>query len=111
MTAYNATPWADRAMARLHWPDATSIADTVLDTFLTVATSACKAYAPAIADTDTIPVDWALATIYQARDVYAAGARDSSDVIGFGDYAIRARDLSTAVKALLRPRRGVGPVG
>lgn len=50
----------------------------------------------------TIPQVWMMATVYQAREVYAAGQRDG-DVIGLGDYAIRARPLTPSVMTLLRP--------
>lgn len=110
MTAYNAPEWATKAEARTHWADAPAD-DARLDTLLGVATAACRAYAPVLADADPIPAGYMIATVYQAREVYSAAARDGQDVIGFGDYAIRARPLPDAVKALLRPQRALGPVG
>ena len=52
-----------------------------------------------------VPTNYMLATVYQAREAYAAGQRDG-DVIGLGDYAIRVRPLTASVKALLRPPLG-----
>lgn len=52
-----------------------------------------------------VPLAYTLATIYQAREVHTAAIRGESDVIGIGDYAIRARPLTAAVRQLLRPRR------
>lgn len=98
--------WATKDEARAHWPDAASIDDAVLDTLLDAATEQCKAYAPAVPQ--PYPVGYMLATVYQAREIYAAGNRDSGDLIGIGDYAIRARPLTAAVKALLRPKRFAG---
>lgn len=57
-----------------------------------------------------LPQPWMLATVYQAREVYAAGQRDG-DIIGLGDYAIRARPLTGTVKSLLRPQPGRPKVG
>jgi hypothetical protein len=52
-----------------------------------------------------------LANVYQAREIYAAAQRGEQDVIGVGDYAIRARPITAAVKQLLRPQRGLPAVG
>lgn len=101
--------WATPAQAIAHWPDAASIDNDVLLTLLDVATEQCKAYAPDVAQ--PYPTGYMLATVYQARECYAAASRDSGDLIGIGDYAIRARPLTAAVKALLRPQRGVPAVG
>lgn len=108
-------PWATREQARAQWPDAASIPDDTLDQLLDVATIQAQAFAPALvvpidpADL-VIPPNYVQATIYQAREVYAAGQRDG-DVIGLGDYAIRARPLTASVKSLLRPQAGVPVVG
>lgn len=106
--------WATREQARTHWADARSLADDALDFLLAVSTAQCSAYAPALIVVDLVPVippEFQLACIYQAREVSAAGSRDAQDVIGFGDYAIRAKPLTATVKALLRPetrRKAVG---
>jgi hypothetical protein len=47
----------------------------------------------------------------QAREIYQAQQRGEQDVIGVGDYAIRARPLIAAVKSLLRPQQGRPRVG
>lgn len=96
--------WASPEQAKAHWTDAASIDDDVLDTLLEVATEQCAAFAPAISQ--PYPTTYMLACVYQAREVYAASVRDSQDVIGFGDFAIRARPLTGAVKSLLRPSKG-----
>lgn len=57
-----------------------------------------------------VPITYMLANVRQAEEVYAAAQRDG-DVIGIGDYAIRARPLTAAVKQLLRPQHGVPVVG
>lgn len=110
MTAYSATQWADVTMARRDWKDAPTD-DGRLNDLLTAATAACRAYAPVRPDATVIPVSWQTATVLQAREIASAAARDGGDVIGIGDYAIRARDLSVTVKGLLRPRRPFGAVG
>ena len=98
--------WATRDEARRFWADAQRIDDADLDVLLDVAHEQCVAYAPSVVE--PVPVSFMLANIYQAREVWAAGNRESQDVIGFGDFAIRARPLTASVKALLRPEtRGV----
>lgn len=103
MTTYAETPWATTAIAPQHWPEAGTVDPAALTRYLSAATDACRDYAPILADTDTIPAGYVIATCLHARDLHSAMLRDSADVIGVGDYAIRARPLSTAVKQALRP--------
>lgn len=49
-----------------------------------------------------LPASFMIATVYQAREIYAASVRDG-DLIGAGDLAIRARPLTASVKQLVRP--------
>lgn len=58
-----------------------------------------------------MPTRLMLGCVYQAREIWAAAVRDQQDVIGIGDYAIRARPLTAAVKQLLRPQAGVRATG
>lgn len=101
--------WADKTLARAIWPDATNLTDEVLDDFLEAAYEQCVDFAPA--HTDPVPMRYQLANVYQAREVWAASLRDSQDVIGVGDYAIRARPLTGTVKQLLRPQKGLKVIG
>jgi hypothetical protein len=110
VTVYSATQWADTTRARRDWADAPSD-DARLNDLLTAATDACRSYAPTRAADAVIPVGWSTAAVFQAREIYNAATRDGQDVIGIGDYAIRARPLPDAVKALLRPQRAFGSVG
>lgn len=78
----------------------------------TTATMSTNATATASAlEVLVLPKPFMLACVYQARETWAASRRDSGDVIGVGDYAIRARPLTAQVKALLRPLRAVPVVG
>lgn len=61
--------------------------------------------------TRPVPTSYRLAVVYQAREIRAAGMRDASDVIGVGEFAIRARPLTAQVKQLLRPKRARWTVG
>lgn len=102
--------WATREDAFRHWPDAAGLDDDTLDELLDVATEQCADYAPGLA-TAAVPARYGLAVVYQARELWQAGQRGEQDVIGVGDYAIRARPLTAAVKQLLRPQRGTPAVG
>lgn len=105
------TTWATTDDARDLWSGA-PMDDDLLESWLAGAQTSCEAYAPALADTDPVPVNYTQAVVLQAREVYEAGSRDG-DVIGFEPtgYALRARPLSSTVKQLLRPKRGVPRVG
>lgn len=103
------TAWATPAEAKVHWADAAALEPERLEELLEVAEEQCRQYAPAHAE--PVPARYKLAVVYQAREVYTASQRDEADVIGIGDYAIRARPLTSAVKQLLRPQRGVPGVG
>jgi hypothetical protein len=93
--------WATRPLAERHWADAADLDDDTLDELLEIAEGACIAYKPLPAG--AVPLQFKLASVYQAREIRAAGIRDG-DLIGVGDIALRARPLTDAVKALLRPQ-------
>jgi hypothetical protein len=108
--------WATPAQAARHWPDSATLDPTRLTELLDAATSACRAYAleqtdlaAPVVDPSPIPTAWTIATVYQAREVYASAIRDG-DLIGAGDVAYRSRPLTPTVLQLLRPqtRGGVG---
>lgn len=103
MTTYAETPWATTAIAPQHWPEAGTVDPAALARYLSAATDACRDYAPILDAAAIIPAGYVIATCLHARDLHSAMLRDSADVIGVGDYAIRARPLSAAVKQALRP--------
>lgn len=102
--------WADRPAAERHWADASALDDVTLNELLEVSEGDVIAYAPALDDGAPIPVRYKLASIYQAREIRAAALRDG-DVIGVGDYAIRSRPLTAAIKQMLRPQSRVPVTG
>lgn len=106
-------PWATKELARAHWRDAVDLEDDVLGLLLEVATDQVAAYAPALLAGAPVPPRYALATIFQARELNAAASRGESDLIGVaGDgYALRSRPLTGAVKQLLRPQQGLPVIG
>lgn len=103
--------WATQPQAAYLWPDSGVIDPGALALLLDAAQEQCEEYAPALADPAAVPARYTLAVVYQARELWAASQRGEQDVIGVGDYAIRARPLTAAVKALLRPQRGRPGVG
>lgn len=105
--------WASKTDARDPdvWPDAANISDAALDRFLTAAYESVSAYAPPLPDGVTVPESYVLANVLQARELKNATTRGEQDIIGVGDYAIRARPLTAAVKQLLRPQRLSWTVG
>lgn len=106
--------FAELPDAREHWPDSTDIDDTRMTDLLAAAFPACVAFAPALpvdATVATVPQAYKLGHVMQARELYQAQQRGEQDVIGVGDYAIRARPLIAAVKSLFRPERGRPGIG
>lgn len=97
------------------WPDAESIDPTTLEALLDAAWESCEAFLP-VDELDPGPLPgavsprWIQANVLQARDGWTAYRREG-DVLGFDNYAVRVSPLSAAVRALLRPRRGVPMVG
>lgn len=69
---------------------------------LTAGTLSAAALVSGTTSLTLLPVSLMLATVYQAREIYAASVRDG-DLIGAGDLAIRARPLTASVKQLVRP--------
>ena len=116
MTSYDAPMWATDQMLAEHWPDSSTLTQPARDRVLTVATTQSRSYAPVLPPAQDgtpaeVPANYELGTIYQARELWNAIERGESDVIGIGDYAIRARPLSAPIKSILRPvsaRPGVG---
>jgi hypothetical protein len=111
MTLVSDEVWADPALAAQVWGEAQTLDPAALGALLADATTVCRAYAPTLPATTSLPAGWARAVVLQAREIHAAALREG-DVIGMGEaYPIRARPLTGAVKALLRPRRAVPSLG
>ena len=96
------------------WAQAEKLTPALLAVLVEAAQEACEAYAPAVKLDELgepiIPARYKLAVIQQAREVWNAGKRDG-DIITTDAYAARARELTAAVRQLLRPKRGRPGVG
>lgn len=92
-------------------PTSTTV-EAVIDATKVVMSANATATGSAVSVTISgVPKSYMLGNVMQAREIQAASMRGEQDVIGVGDYAIRARPLTAAVKQLLRPRKGIGAVG
>lgn len=104
------TVFATPADAQRHWADAADLIvgtdDTRLTELLAVAQVEIESYAVelVLAEGDPVPVNYMLATIYQARDIYDAGRADSTGRIGIGDGSLLEPDLSQDIRRML-PKR------
>lgn len=98
-----------QAEATSPWPQAAAIPPDVLQLVLDAAEASVIAYAPPLPVTDPVtppPAHYRLAVMYQTREVWTASKRDGDLIAGAGgEYAVRARPLTAAVKSLVRPRR------
>jgi hypothetical protein len=99
-----------RALARRHWADAVKLDDPTIDELIDAALPGVVDYAPQLGDVPA-PTNYQLALVFQARELRNAMLRGEADVVGVGDYALRARPLTAAVKQLLRPQHGRPGVG
>lgn len=88
------------------WPDAVGDEQT-LQRLLDAAQESLTDYAPALPDGADIPARYTEALLLHAREIWRSSERDG-DVIGIGEFTVRAKDLTNQVKALLRPRKAVG---
>lgn len=104
--------WADREDARRHWKDSARIPDATLDELLSAVFEPLVKFAPPLDPAAaSIPWNYVHAQILAARDLYTAMQRDTGDVVGVGEYAVRVRELSSTVRQLLRPKRGRPGIG
>lgn len=105
------TPWIAPTdpLVAYHWQDSTGLEPAHVASLLAVAEEVLREYAPTLPlDVDGAevapPERYRLAVILEAREIHTAQQRGEADVIDLGEYAIRARPLSSTVAALLRPR-------
>lgn len=93
-----------------YWPESDTLEVPALTIYLDAAREACEAYAPTLADGQTMPAGWRLAQALQARNNYnASNAGPSGDMDG-GAYGLTVHPLDWTVKQLLRPARVMGPI-
>lgn len=105
--------WHDRASARANWEDAPYIDDT-LDELLEIARGQVVAYSPhrkadpvVAADSEVVPVEYRLAQLRQAQNIWAAQNVDSSGGMGDGgEFELRpvTHPLDWHVKQIIRPK-------
>lgn len=110
-------PWVDRptllATYTGVWPDAAHLDGALLDVLLEAATDQCAAYAPTLPADATRPAGWALAVVWQTRELWEASKRAGLDVIDVSasGIVIRTRPLTGPVKAALRPDPAIPGLG
>lgn len=109
---YGENGWHTLASARYAWADA-PYDDFILEDLLEVSKMQCLAFAPALAeDTITVPVNFRVAQLMQARNLWNASKTDPASG-GYGDegFVIRPFPMDWTVKNILRPKRGAFNVG
>lgn len=122
------TLWLEPDIIRYEWPDGGNLPDEVLSTVVKAAQEQLTAYAPASlmatlegltlpititsedpyqesADSAAFPARLRTALIMQTREIWRASERDG-DVLGVGDFTVRATDMTASVRKMLRPRIG-----
>lgn len=104
--------WATLALTRDQWVDARTMEDALLYELLELSKVQILEYAPALADGVAVPLQYRLAQIVQAKNVYNSSLVDAgSGDIGNDTFTIRPFPLDWQVKQMLRPRRGTPVVG
>lgn len=96
--------WATIEDVQAAWPDAL-LDEEQLQRLLDAAQEALEEYAPVLAEDAPVPARYTEALILHVREIWRSGEREAGDLLGIGDYAVRARDMTAAVKALLRPKK------
>ena len=102
--------WHTLESIRERWADA-PYEDDILDELLEVAKIQVLAYAPALAEDATIPVNYRMAQQVQARNVWNAAVQNADGGLGPDGFVIPTRPLDWHVQQLLRPKRGVPAIG
>lgn len=90
------------------WADM-PISDDVTATVLRAAQRQCADYAPRLAEDATVPDNYRLALVMQARAVHRSFLAGSGDQIGPDGLTVTVYPMDRSVKALLRPSRPRGP--
>ncbi len=98
--------WVGLDRARDLWPDADTLDDDVLTTYLLAAHKACAEFAPALEDDANVPEAWAVAQVMQARAVYRSRKAGGRDQLGPDGFAVTVFPLDWNVRQLLRPKKG-----
>lgn len=107
---YAATAWAAQSDCAGVWLDGEKLAPSTWARLVEAATEQARVFAPVLPDDAEIPAGYVMGTILHTRELAAAAKRDG-DVIAGDVYAIRARDLTAAVRACFRPKRGRPGIG
>lgn len=102
--------WLTLEQTRQQWQDA-PVDDLLLFTILESAKAQCIEYAPALAITDIVPLNYRQAQLMQARALYTSVIANQQDSVGVDGYQVRIFPLDWNIKALLRPKRAVPVVG
>lgn len=102
------TVFASPAQALRHWADAKDLVsgedNSRLVEQLAVAQYEVERFAVALPDDlpdEDVPLNYMLATVYQARTNYDAGRVGSNGLIGTGDTAIEPLDLAPAARQMV----------
>ena len=97
--------WLTPATARADWADAGAIGTDELSRYLDAAKVKVLAYAPAIASDAAPPVNYVLAQLAQARDLWNAlhAKTTTPGEMGLDAYAVTSYPMSWHIQDLLRP--------
>ena len=95
--------WVDPATLPDEWMDAPD--EPELSNLLKAAFEVCSAYAPSLAEGETVPDSYVLAQKLQTKHLYARSKAGNQDSIGPDGYAISTFPLVLEARNLLRPKR------
>lgn len=107
------TTWHDTESAAYQWPDAPDDTD-ILEELLEVARGQVVAYSPhrkadpiVATDSDDVPVEYRLAQLRQATNLFNAGSVAPDGGLGDGgSFVMTPHPLDWHVKQIIRPKRG-----
>lgn len=104
--------WHTIDSARQEWYTGAPSLDRRLFQLLQMAKQQVVEFAPALADNEPVPANYAEAQLMQARNLWNAGRVDpSAGGLGDEEFVIRPFPLDWIVKQVLRPQKGIGAIG
>lgn len=90
-----------------YWPDAPLEDPATLAAMLASARVQCEQFAPDLGGDALVPANYMHAQVLQARALYRAGMAGMDGRLGVEGQSLTLFPMDWAVKALLRPKRGV----
>lgn len=95
--------WYNESTIEDVWPEA-PMNDEVRGLIVATAQNDVVEFAPELPEDATIPANYRLAQLMQARNLWNAGRTDSDGGVGDGEFVFRPFPLDRQIRQILRPK-------